>query len=328
MPQTRARPAAAAVTSNSTSSKQMNSTRVSTPATEKAPATTPISVSTRFNPEERDMLDADLVLVSQDQVYFYAHHSILLRESSNGFALLLPTPLDDLTTEIDVFQPMSTADFLLAPTPVTMEYSSDVLNLALHIIYGLPAQSYRPTPSTLRTTTTALFTLGYNLERVFSRHSEPYMLFLQSAVSEPLHMYALAAQYSLESLAVAVSTFTLRASLSDIADELAEQMGPVYLRRLFFLHLGRADALKRLLYPPPSSHAPSPNFKCTEKSRQEIPRIWALASASAVIENHPYDLAKTFAPLSTQVSCVGCRQMLYERVGTLMNEWNSIKNTI
>ncbi|KAG8712529.1 hypothetical protein FRC09_019763 [Ceratobasidium sp. 395] len=66
MSQTRARAAAATVTSNSASSKQATSTKVSTPSTEKAPVTTLVSVSTRFNSGEQDMLDADLVLVSQD----------------------------------------------------------------------------------------------------------------------------------------------------------------------------------------------------------------------------------------------------------------------
>ncbi|KAG8683829.1 hypothetical protein FRC09_015829, partial [Ceratobasidium sp. 395] len=225
MPRTRSRTSVAVSTSSLASSKQKSLVGAPTPVVEDVLTKTPVSVSTRFNPEENDMLDADLVLVSLDQVYFYAHRFSLLRSSSNNFASLLPEPFD-ASIEIDVFQPMSTTDFSLVPAVVAMEYSSDVLNLVLHIIYGFPVQSYRPTPITLRTATRALFDLGYNLDQVFVPHSEPYMLFLQSAATEPFEMYALAAQHSLESLAVAVSTFTLAASPSEISDELAEQIGP------------------------------------------------------------------------------------------------------
>ncbi|KAG8712826.1 hypothetical protein FRC08_014041 [Ceratobasidium sp. 394] len=331
MPQTRSRSAAmagVASVDDPAPRKRKPSPRAPTPVAESTSSKAPVLVSTRFNPEERDMLDADLVLVTQDLVYFYAHHATLLRGSSNSFTSLLREPPANINAEIDVFQPMLVSDLALVPTVVAIEYPSDVLNLVLHIIYKFSVQSYRTAPITLRAATTALFELGYNLEHVFTHYSEPYMLYLQGAVVEPLSMYALAACYSLESLAVAVSTFTLEVPLSDISDELAQQMGPIYLRRLFFLHLGRTAALKRLLYPPPPSHTPSPALNCDEETRQKIPRIWALACSSVVIQSHPNNLAKVFAPLSAQLPCVKCRQALHGRAMTLVNEWSKIKATI
>ncbi|KAG8766786.1 hypothetical protein FRC12_006661 [Ceratobasidium sp. 428] len=192
-----------------------------------------VSVSTRFNPEEQDIQNANVVLVAEDQVYFYVHLEALLSRSSNNFGSLLNNSIKNAKTEVDISQPMNTPDLLVSPTFITTEYTADVLNVVLHCVYGFSVESYRPLPATLRAATTALFDLGYPLPDIFIAHSEPYMLFLQAAVAEPLAMYAVAAQYSLESLAVAVSTFTLAVSPSDISDELAQQMGPIYLRRLF-----------------------------------------------------------------------------------------------
>jgi hypothetical protein len=196
-------------------------------------ATESVSVSVRFNPEEKDIQDADVVILSKDHVQFYAHRYILLLRSSNNFGSLLSGLAKDVGIEMDVYQNMSPSDFIVLPTVIATQYSADVLNVVLHIIYSFPVESYHPSPSALRTAADVLFDLGYTLDNVFTPHSEPYMLFLKAAAAEPLAMYALAAKYSLESLAVAVSTFTLAASLSDISDVLAHQMGPVYLRRLF-----------------------------------------------------------------------------------------------
>lgn len=180
------------------------------------------------------MQDADLVLAATDNVYFYAHRATLLRDSSNGFGGLLSGSFSASNEEVDVSQPMDTLDLIAAaPTIVTVKYVSDVLNVAMHAIYGLSVQSYRPPPSTLRAAIFALFDLGYHVDKFLVPHSEMYMLFLQAAAAEPLQMYALAAQFSLEPLAVSVSTFTLAVAPSEITDELATQMGPSYLRRLF-----------------------------------------------------------------------------------------------
>ncbi|CEL55925.1 hypothetical protein RSOLAG1IB_01938 [Rhizoctonia solani AG-1 IB] len=287
--------------------------------------TTLISVSTRFNLESPDIQDSDLVLVAKDNVYFYAHRSILLLDSSNHFGSLIPGETDPGPSG----GPGTVSSGLTTShTFITTNYASDVLNVVLHAVYKFSVEGYRPSPSTLRETTHALSALGYNLNYIYAPHSELFMLFLQAGVAEPLDMYALAAQYVLEDLAVAVSTFTLSVSPSEITDELSVQMGPIYLRRLFFLHLGRADALKRLLYPPPIPHPTSPDPNCGPETHNAVSRIWALACANVVVENNPNNLASIFAPLSAQLQCVRCRQTLQERVATLINDWGSIKCTI
>ncbi|CAE6536762.1 unnamed protein product [Rhizoctonia solani] len=286
-----------------------------------------ISISTRFNLESPDIEDSDLVLVATDNVYFYAHRSILLLDSSNRFGSLIPLGSDETEAQGADFTavPSETAG---AHTFITTDYASDVLNVVLHSVYKFAVGGYRPSPSTLQEATHALSFLGYNLSYIYAPHSELFMLFLQAGVAEPLEMYALAAQYALEDLAVAVSTFTLSVSPSEITDELAVQMGPIYLRRVFFLHLGRADALKRLLYPPPAPHHASPDPNCGPDTQSAVSRIWALACATVVVDNNPNNLSSIFTPLSAQLRCPRCRQTLQERVTTLISDWSSIKCTI
>ncbi|KAF8602881.1 hypothetical protein BDV93DRAFT_443356 [Ceratobasidium sp. AG-I] len=290
----------------------------------------PIIVSTRFNPREEDIRGADLVLVSSDKIRFYVHQNTLLRQSSNHFGSLLP--------ETIWAQPMDASDIVASLAFVNVNYTADVLNVLLHAIYGFSVQSYKPSPAILRETIVALANLGFSIETFLVPHSELYMLYLQAAATEPLPMYALAAEHSLESLAVSVSTFTLSVSLSDLTDDLAEQIGPTYLRRLFFLHLGRTDALKRILYPPPASHPiasglPSPHSSpsdqsCSPSNQQNVARIWAFACSSAVIDNHPNNLIRMLTPMSAQLPCILCGQTLMDRVRKLVSDWSDIKNTI
>jgi hypothetical protein len=217
--------------SRSPTPKQRNYAKAETPPVQTEYKNASTLVSTRFNAEEPDMIDADILLVSRDGIYFYAHRATLLR--SNWSRPVLQDAAEDTDTEIDVTQPTISLDLPLLLTTITLDYPSEVLNLVLHFLYKFSVQSYQPSPTTLRATTSALSSLGYNPDTIFVPHSEPWILFLQAGVAEPLPMYALAAQYSLDSLAVAVSTFTLMVSPSDISDDLAIQMGPIYLRRLF-----------------------------------------------------------------------------------------------
>ena len=60
-------------------------------------------------------------------------------------------------------------------------------------------------------------------------------------------------------------------------DEMVTQMGPTYLKRLFFLHLGRNEALKRLLFTPLTLHGPT--LQCDFAEQEKLVRAWVLAAA-------------------------------------------------
>ncbi|CAE6488005.1 unnamed protein product [Rhizoctonia solani] len=196
----------------------------------------PISVSSRFNSDSWDLQNADVLFLTPDQVFFYAHRSVLLRHSSNFFGgFLAEDTMYNEDEEIDVSQPMddSVSGLSVEPRLVIVNFSSDILNVILLALYQLHIQDFAPSNETLRQVIPTLVTLGYDPSVVAYPGSELYALLLKSAAADPLPMYAAAAQCSFESLAVAVSAMTLRTQLHEITDELSQQMGPVYMRRLF-----------------------------------------------------------------------------------------------
>jgi len=102
-------------------------------------------------------------------------------------------------------------------------------------------------------------------------------------------------------------------SLASLTNELAVKMGPLYLKRLFFLHLGRIEALKRLLLPPPQP-------------------AWALASAylawdaRADLSTQAMEIA--LRPLCDYLGCDQCNQLLRERINNLVGQWSTVKRTV
>ncbi|CAE6464505.1 unnamed protein product [Rhizoctonia solani] len=248
----------------------------------------PVSISSRFNLEAWDMQDADVLLLTPDQVFFYTHRSVLLRGSSNFFGGLFVDDVADNTREVDVSQPMS--DLSLEPKLVPVNIPSDVLNVVLLALYEFPIQKFAPSNEALREVILTLTSLGYDPSDIACPRSELFSLLLKSAAADPLRMYAAAAQCSFESLAVSTSALTLRTPLHEITDELARQMGPVYLRRLFFLHLGRADALRRIVLPLPNLHPPGTNDRCNAETQKGVQRAWTLASAYIIAQSYPGDV--------------------------------------
>ncbi|KAJ1305178.1 hypothetical protein OPQ81_000209 [Rhizoctonia solani] len=287
----------------------------------------PVSISSRFNLDSSDMQDADVLFLTPDQVFFYAHRPVLLHYSSNHFGGLLANGIHE---EVDVTQPMSDSDSLLniEPQLVVIDIPSEVFNVVLLALYRFPIQSFSPSNETLRSVIPALASLGYDPSVIAYPRSELYGLLLKSAAADPLPMYAVAAQYSFESLAVSVSALTLRTSLHEITDELAQQMGPIYLRRLFFLHLGRADALRRIVLPLPNLHPPESNAKCDAEAQKSIQRAWTLASAYIIAQNHPGDVNNVVSFLGTRVECTDCGRSLQERISRLVHDWSTVKYTI
>lgn len=193
------------------------------------------SISTRFNLDHWDMQDTDTLLLSSDEVFFYVHQLKLLPRSSNHFGGLLVDndAQGDREMDVDVNQPMSDTMFSLTPRLIVMGISSDVLNVILLALYSFLIQTYQPSPITLQGVIHTLVALGYDLDDIASPCSDLYEHLLKAANEDPLNMYAVAARYSFESLAVPASSMTLKVSLSEVTDELAQQMGPIYLRRLF-----------------------------------------------------------------------------------------------
>ncbi|CCO32604.1 hypothetical protein RSOLAG1IB_10153 [Rhizoctonia solani AG-1 IB] len=252
-----------------------------------SPGTHPISVSSRFNLDSWDIQDADLLFLTPDQVFFYAHSSVILAYSTNYFGgLLVGDPTYDVCEEVDVTQPMSDSFLSIEPKLIVVNITSDIFNIVLLALYRFPIQEFAPSNQSLRAVIPALTSLGCDPNTIACANSELYGLLLKCAAADPLPIYAIAAEYSFESLAVSVSALTLKTPLHEISEDLARQMGPIYLKRIFFLHLGREDALRRVVMPQPNFHPPESNPKCDVESQKRIQRAWTLASAYVVAQNH------------------------------------------
>ncbi|CCM03309.1 uncharacterized protein FIBRA_05437 [Fibroporia radiculosa] len=229
-----------------------------------------ISVSTTFHPDARIAgAFPDLILVSSDQVYFHVHLHRILEASENGFASLLPPKSQD-----DGF-----------PPAVYVSEPAEVLNVIVHTIYDLSAAQFVPSFETVSVALNAMVKYGISPVRFITPAMPLYALILSLAPHQPIEAYALAAAHDLYGLAVAISPHLLSFTLSSLTDELVVRIGPIYLKRLFFLHSIRMEALKKLLLHPPRPHPETVN--CYGEQQLRLTRVWALASAHLVWDARP-----------------------------------------
>ena len=239
-----------------------------------------VSVSTTFFPGAA--LDpgalADLVVLSSDSVFFYVSSHRLLRASENAFNFLLPVP------------PKKEGE---GPGHIlSLHEHSTVINVLLHTIYNMPVGHYSPATETMIAAVHAMATYGIPANTHAAPSTLLFNALLANASSSPVEIYALAASYDLYDLAMSISPHLLSFPLSSLTDDIVKKVGPVYLKRLFFLHLGRVDALKRLLLPPPHPHAPTSS--CDSTDQKKLTRAWALASAYLAWDARPGTLAFSF----------------------------------
>ncbi|TBU32950.1 hypothetical protein BD311DRAFT_803635 [Dichomitus squalens] len=283
------------------------------------PGNTIVSVSTTFHPGAALLpIPPDLILLSADGVFFYVHTTQVLAVSTNRFNDLVP-PKASKAKFRDELGPV-----------VPLPDSATVLNIVLHVVYDISCAHYHPSVDTLTAAVDAMADYGLPPRRHIAPSTPLYSLILGQAPVQPIVIYALAAKHDLYDLAVPVSSHLLSFSLHTLTDEIATRIGPVYMKRLFFLHLGRLDALKRLLLPPPHPHPPTANCDFTEQKK--LTRAWALASAYLAWDARP-DLSTSamesaLCPLADHLSCDVCKKSLQDRVKQLIIQWSVVKRSI
>ncbi|KAJ6502913.1 hypothetical protein C8R47DRAFT_1107177 [Mycena vitilis] len=257
----------------------------------------------------------DIALLSKDSVYFYVHSDVLLDATQNGFRAMLPLHFADISDSPSI---------LHVPEP------SSVLNVILHAIYNISCAHYSPTFETLASAVDSLPIYGINPKAAILPSTPLFTLLLSQAPLFPIDLYALAAHHDIFELAVPTSSHLLGFPLSRVSDEVAQRMGPVYLKRLIFLQLGRAEALKRVLGPLPDQHRPTP--ACDISSQKQLSRVWALATAGLAWDIRPdlstHSLELALRPLGHHLSCELCKTALNARVAHLIVQWATVKRTI
>ncbi|KAG8718410.1 hypothetical protein FRC08_005312 [Ceratobasidium sp. 394] len=285
-------------------------------------------LSSRFNPTEPGFQEADLVLLTTDAVFFYAHTSELLRQSSNYFGNLIA---EERISKGDSTQCTSRGTYIIDPPELKLvDYSSDVLELVLDAVYKRSTESLAPSIATLRDAIAALVSLGYCPKDMVVPGSELFVRSLEAAETEPLQVYALAAQHSLELLAVAASGLTSAHSLDDVSDELALQMGPIYLKRLFLLHMQRAQEVRHSVHLPLELHAigSPPGVKCNEKVQESVNDVWTLASGYVVVHGDPDGLDEVVSSFVGHLSCEICGESLKARMKLTVDNLAWMNHTI
>jgi hypothetical protein len=234
-----------------------------------------VSVSTTFFPgaELGQSHPADLTLRSTDSVFFNVHSAVLLQFSKNSFNSLIP---------LYPISPVS--DGGVHPELILLE-DSHVLNIVLHLLYMIPCSQFCPSVDVISRTVGALIQYGVSIQSFAAPDTCLHNLILSRAPLHPIEFYAIAAEHNLYDLAVAISPHLMSFNLATLSDEVATQIGPIYLKRLFFMHLGRNEALKRLLFTPPALHGPTP--QCNFPEQKKLTRAWALAVAYLAWDARP-----------------------------------------
>ncbi|KAJ3872869.1 hypothetical protein F5051DRAFT_420527 [Lentinula edodes] len=265
----------------------------------------------------------NLVLKSSDSELFYVHTHRLNSASTNKFqghtaatndsVVDVPENSQILTIILDIiYRNTSAAEDFASPFPF------DVLAAAISRlpVYGVDIQAQ------------------LNLDRSNVDPTVPAQPVFQAlhshAMSHPLQLYILAAQYNLESLAIAASPYLLGLHITELTDEQAEAMGPVYLRRLILMQIQREEALKKILLQPPYPHPATP--ECDILNQKTLTRAWSVIAA-----NFAWDiradlpsaaLERLLSSLSGYVSCGQCKSSIEEQAARIITEWESVKVTI
>jgi hypothetical protein len=227
-----------------------------------------VCVSTIFHPGAfSDSSPPDLIFCSSDSILFFVQSHVLTCLSKNQFNNLVASPLGPGSRVLGVPEP------------------SCVFNVVLHAIYGARHAPYAPPLEVLSAGLQALVKYGVALERC-TAPSHPLFACLQAAApGSPLEVYALAATHGLHALAVAASAHLLSFPLASLTDDMADRIGPVYLKRLFLLHSTLEAAFKEMLHAPPVAHPPVPACRLAEQ--QQLTKAWATASAYLAWDARP-----------------------------------------
>lgn len=235
------------------------------------PTSVSMTVSTAFPLDARLFpIPPDIILVSHDGVLFYVHSKMLLSESTNSFNELLRPKL--------VLQHQAGA-YLSVPE------DSSALNIVLHVIYDISCARYYPHLDTVAAAVDAMAKYGITPKDHIFPSKPLFALILNQAPIQPILAYCIAAAHDITDMAVPVSSHTLSLELRYLTHEVMVKIGPIYLRRLFFLHLGRLEAFRRLLLPHPHLHPSTTTCDFTDQKR--LARAWTLASGHLAWGDRP-----------------------------------------
>ncbi|KAL0563600.1 hypothetical protein V5O48_018464, partial [Marasmius crinis-equi] len=275
-----------------------------------------MTTSTAFYPGAATYyLPSDVAFVSLDMVCFHVHSELLLNISQNCFNSLIP-----------VDHPLN-----IRPTcSMTVPEQSSILNIILHIAYGISVTPFAPTLEMLSSAMERLRLYGIEPKTAIPSCSAFQSTLMLHAPVHPLELYTLASKYDLFGLARATSPYLLSLPLENITNAVAESIGPLYLLRLFSLQRNLLAALKHVLARKPLLHPSTPS--CDALGQESVAKAWTLASAYLIWQARPDmppdRLESILRSLPLHASCHLCKERLNERIDTVVHDWQALRRTI
>ncbi|KAF6764072.1 hypothetical protein DFP72DRAFT_412700 [Ephemerocybe angulata] len=275
------------------------------------------SVSTSFYPGWQSS-GSDLVISSSDRVLFYFTSSTINQVSS----AIVPSIL-----RFSVVPGGGIEKAGIIPVPT----SAAVLNIVFHTIYGTSCAQNFPSTDDLVRAVDALPNLGVRAGALVRPDTPTFSVLQSHAPVRPMDIYALAAHHDIVELAIASSTHLLSFPLYKIGDELSVRIGATYLKRLFHLHMRWKDSVKYLLQKIPPLH--SPRRSCGFEDQEKVARMWALGTTLIIgeldwSEISPRGIKNVYEPLSDNLPCSDCQEMLKKRIQEVVTELVAIKTMI
>ena len=209
-----------------------------------------------------------------DSVYFYVHYTRLLRLTNNLFGGHL--------RGINDARKYSPERVLF----IKVEEASPVLDIVLHAIYDLPCDTHTPTFDILSAAVRTLHKYGAPVQACLETDRPLGRLVLNRAPLNAVEAFAIAAENSVETLAVAISPYLLAVELDKIPIEpLGVRIGIVYYMRVHGLQERRNRLFKSLVAQSPYPHPLTPT--CTSADRDALTRAWNLAVAALIMNSSP-----------------------------------------
>lgn len=264
---------------------------------------TVVSMSTTFClGTMNDPYPTDVLLVSSDNVYFCVHSMTLLLHSLNKFGGYLKEGLQ----------------------PIILSSHSAVVNLALYALYDLNPSAFNPTTGLMTQALHFLIDHGI-LPKDCITPTNPFCESIHKlGVQCPLETFMIVSYFDLEHLAIDVSRNLLNVPLQNITEQVALTIGPTYLRRLFWLHLGRIDRLKRLMFQVPEAHGQ--NKDCYDSEQRLLQLEWRSLAVALAPEASPAmgpsQLYKAFLPITQKKSlCPDCVEVSAEYLPHSLYRW-------
>ncbi|KAL1735649.1 hypothetical protein EV714DRAFT_267792 [Schizophyllum commune] len=274
------------------------------------PAQATMTVSTAFNLDTTPCpaFPPDCELMSCDDVVFYVNNSVLKRASSTGFGLAYPSP----------------------SSRVRVAETADVLNLILHVAYGVSPKAFSPSLETLGEAIARLPAYGLSPQAYVGANTPLFETLRSHAALSPLRVYTIAAAHDLLALAKLASGHLLGYPVHAMADADSRAMGPVYLRRLVTLHHGRLAQLQELLAQSQEFHPQT--HGCTYQAQKKLAREWSMVANEVIVHARP-DISSSvvrdkLAVVKSETSCAGCRKKLDERIWKAIVGWTMLPTTI